>query len=283
MELYFGRDHFAGCSIGGTMDAPETTRSDRFGWENGLRFGAVEKFSVVEKLSLIGTRINTKLASGRTLALRACVVAVLLLNTSIVLSKTAQDNSNESTSPPSWFSDRSEHPEDGTFIFVRTEKPFGNPIDAEIALQESCINHARNHIEDRHPAASSQILFDWANVSSNFVYKDRCLFKQYSDDHTKELNRNLGDDVKYYRGYAQLLISDKFLKKLSGDWRTQQTKNRLYQIALVAMTVLAMLTILFGYLRMQKLTRGFYTGHLRFISLAIAAALIIVAILLLVF
>lgn len=203
-----------------------------------------------------------------------CAVAILLLPASFAFGQIAENATDESTAPPSWFLDRSEHP-DGKFIFVRTEKPFASPIDAEIALQESCIEHVRDLIEERHPSASSKVLFDWVNVYSNFIYKDRYIFKHYSDDHTQELNRNLDDDIKYYRGYAQMLVADDFHKKLDGDLRTQQTKNRLYQIALVVMAVLGLLAVLFSYLQLQKLTRGFYTGQLRFIGLAIAAALII--------
>lgn len=206
--------------------------------------------------------------------LQILVVAILLLPATATFAQADKEPPGETTAPPSWFLDRSEHP-DGEFVFVQTEKPFGNPIDAEIALQESCIKHVRDLIEKRHSTASSQVLFDWSNVCTKFIYKERYLLKQYSDEHTRELNRNLDDDVKYYRGYAQLLVTDDYHKKLDGDWHRRQTKNRLYQIALIVLTVLGLLVVVFAYLRLQKLTRGFYTGQLRFVCLAIAVALII--------
>lgn len=228
-------------------------------------------------VSLTSANLKRRSFFVATFLLAICCARVFACGTTFFQEFETRD---ESTAPPAWFSDRSEHL-DGTFVFVKTEKPFGNPIDAEIALQESCIQHIRELIEEKHPAASSQFLFDWANVSSNFVHKDRCLVNEYSDEHTEELNKNLAADAKYYRGYAQLLVTNDFHRKLSGDWRTQQTRRRLYQIALVMITVICLLTVLFVYLKLQSLTRGFYAGQLKFISLAIAVALIIAFVMLL--
>jgi len=179
------------------------------------------------------------------------------------------------TDPPSWFVDRTQQPGHGTFIYVQTPRPFTDPMETEAALEEACVEQVRQSIENWHPHASDDILIDGAVIASELVYKDRFRVKRFSDAHTAELNRSLGAETDYHHGYAQLLLTDDFHKRVDRNWQTNQTKNRLTQFALIGLTVFGLLATLFGYLKLQTLTRGFYTGHLQFICIALIIGLVV--------
>ena len=208
--------------------------------------------------------------SIKTLSL---IFSVILATLAAVPEAGAQQAAD--SSPPAWFVDRSEEPEHGIFVFVQTPRPCNSPMEAEEALEAACIEQVRQSIETWHPHASDNILIDKSVIASELVYKKRFDVKTYSDDHTSELNSALDKDFEYFRGYAQLLLTDDFHKKVDINWQTNQTKSRLTQIALIGLTVFGLLATLFGYLKMQTLTRGFYTGHLQVICIAIIIALVV--------
>ena len=187
----------------------------------------------------------------------------------------AQDETTSDTDPPAWFTDRSQQPEHGTFVFVQTPRPCNSPMEAEEALEEACVEQVRQSIEQWHSHASDNILIDKEVIARELVYNKRFEVKTYSDAHTTELNATVEKDFEYYRGYAQLLLTDDFHNNVDKSWRTNQTKNQLTQVALIGLTVLSLLATLFGYLKLQTLTRGFYTGHLQVICIAVIIALIV--------
>lgn len=69
---------------------------------------------------------------------------------------------------------------------------------------------------------------------------------------------------------------DESLKYEGKTTKGQQTRDRLVAIGLVGGTFLALLAVLFGYLRLDHATRGFYSGRLQLLAGISAVAILAV-------
>ena len=101
-------------------------------------------------------------------------------------------------------------------------------------------------------------------------------FHEIPDVSAAEIANRLGKKYgEFYRGYAQLKLDTAFYNDAQTRWRQEQTRLRLITVAFVSLTVLALLTTTYGYLRLNQATRGFYSTRL--LTIGIAAIMLLAA------
>ncbi len=175
---------------------------------------------------------------------------------------------------PGWFKDRTVSNQDGIFLYVQTDDPCSNPLEAEKALDHDCCAAIADIIDKWYePGAGAKIGIDRNYVKEHLVFEDRMLIKQYKDQHTEELCMSFGKDYEYYRGYSQLLLTDEFRNEVKDRWKKEQTRSRLFQTGVIGGSFLGLLLIFFGYLRLEQASRGFYSGRLQTVGIIVVLLL----------
>jgi hypothetical protein len=79
-----------------------------------------------------------------------------------------------------------------------------------------------------------------------------------------------------YQSHALLQFDESFRRQVEQDWKEAVTLSRLVKTGLSGGAIFILLAVVFGYLKADNATRGFYTRRLRFgaatMILAVAAA-----------
>lgn len=181
--------------------------------------------------------------------------------------------------PPDWLQKRTIQDENGIYLYVQTNDPCSNPLEAEQALDQDCVDIIREVIDGWYQAGvGEKVDIDDSYIKQHLVFDDRMLVKQYKDEHTEELCRTFGKDYEYFRGYAQLQLTNDFREHVSERWKTEQTRTRLVQSGIIGASVLGLLLILFGYFHLEQATRGFYSVRLQMVGLIVILTLVAIAV-----
>jgi hypothetical protein len=179
---------------------------------------------------------------------------------------------------PEWFRPNEEYNDEQSFLFVQTEGPCTNKDEARKALIDACAERIRSILRLWHgESAGQEISVTESEIIEHLIFQNRLEVREYKDEYTEQLCLKFGIDDGFYRGYAQLHLNDAFRGRIEQRWKTAVTERRLLLSALVGGGVFAGLTLVFGYLKMNALTRGFYSRRLQ---TAVVASAAIVALLL---
>jgi hypothetical protein len=178
---------------------------------------------------------------------------------------------------PAWVHQGSFHEDDCDYILIETEGCH-TPLDANSVLNEEITTAISDALDRRFgDRVGQQVTFSSDYIKTNLLMEDRSIVRPYQDEFTEEFADRLGKKYgEFYRGYAQLKLDTAFYHDAQIRWRQEQTRLRLITVALVSLTVLALLTTTYGYLRLNQATRGFYSNRL--LTIGIAAIMLLAAV-----
>ena len=183
------------------------------------------------------------------------------------------DTKRKKYSIPDWFDTSSNFTDANRMLFVKTKDSSSTITDAKEELAEACRDAIDKSLRSWLEIAQPQILqFDDSYILENLVYENRIEFRQ--DPECKREAEEIGGDVDFFVGYTQLRLDDEFRSVVGKQLAELQTRRRLVKGGLVGGFVLTLLTVMFGYLKMETATRGFYSRRLQTASIAIAIALL---------
>ena len=179
--------------------------------------------------------------------------------------------------PPTWFDRESEFTDENRMLFVRTrpENAMPEPADAKARLMEASIDAIRNLLGDWLSIQNPErIVLDPDYVLQNLVFENRIAIRRDLECETAMQNKPLLGN-EFYGGYVQLHLNDEFRTYVRKQNLELTTQRRLIKGGLVGGSVLALLAVAFGYLKMETATRGFYSRRLQTVSLVVATTLLL--------
>ncbi len=181
---------------------------------------------------------------------------------------------------PNWFVPNAVFSAEVGMLYVRTDATCMNRAQAGDALELHSL------------AAVNKILDDWfgenagekIGLDSDYVVKN-LLFQQHWEIHPDDdpdlssfaKEQNMPNELKYYVGYAQLHLDDAFRQYAANRWLEFKTRNRLISGGLIGGALLGLLAVVFGYLKMEAATRGFYSRRLQTATLVMAFVILVAA------
>ncbi len=177
------------------------------------------------------------------------------------------------------------------YVVVQTDG-MNTPHDAFEAISPAMQKAANQQIDAwlGKPGASQRIQLSTDFLRENLVvsvppaagqkpaprYEVHEFKSKYSPEFAKQLGREYGD---FFCGYAQLRFDEEFKAHVLKEWDQILTQNRLLLTACIGVGFFSLLAVLFGYLRLNHMTRGFYTGRLQTVSAVVAVIVVIICIL----
>lgn len=205
------------------------------------------------------------------------IITWLLFMSTTVSGWQSGSPSKEESNLPAWVHQGSFHEDGCDYILIETEGCH-TPLDANNELNEEITAAISDALDRRFgDRVGQQITFSSKYVKTNLLMEDRSIVRPYQDEFTEEFADRLGKKYgEFYRGYAQLKLDTSFYHEAQIRWRQEQTRLRLISVALVSLTVLALLTTTYGYLRLNQATRGFYSNRL--LTIGIAAIMLLAAV-----
>ncbi len=186
------------------------------------------------------------------------------------------ESAQTKTSIPEWVNRGSFSDGDSFILVVRTNQPSLTPVEADLAIGPAIELGLREHLSPLlGDAAAEEIVFTNATIKTLLVPGTR-IVRKYEEELSEELAERYGEQkAVFYRGYAQLRIDDSFIESATHQLAENRIRSRILLAGLFGAGLLAILAVLFGYLRINHATRGFYDRRLQTISIMIFMAIII--------
>ncbi len=176
---------------------------------------------------------------------------------------------------PDWFDPDSRFSNENRVLFVTTA-PKMSPELAEQALIKDSLSAIRNELEDWLQVANPQgVQIDAGWIKDELSVKDHWQVTRDLECEAEFQQHKDLSSVQFYRGYGKLVLNEGFRDYLVAQSRELVTQQRLMNSGLVGGTVLALLAVVFGYLKMETATRGFYSRRLQTGSLIVAIAVVL--------
>lgn len=184
--------------------------------------------------------------------------------------------------PPDWFKDDVEFNDKDRMLFIETDEPALTIAHAKADLERKSVATIKNTVATWMQLSNPQDLRLSADyVFENLLVDGHKVIKQDLEDEMqaeKVLSdkglASKNDDYQFYRGYAQFQLTDEFKSYVIENVQEAKTKKRLVRSGLIGGSILTLLAIVFGYLKMETATRGFYSRRLQTISVVVAAAML---------
>ena len=167
----------------------------------------------------------------------------------------------DETDVPSWFK-RGSYVEQGvTYVMLRTDGFHSEPA-ARKAIGETAYNHVLNHFAMQLGESPTVEL-----AAKLGVNQQRVLNELISDEftHVGLVKETISSSVvdESYRAYFRLKLDPDFVQSAEENFKDEVTRKRLVSTGVAGGAVLSILAILFGYLRLNHATRGFYSRRLQ--------------------
>ena len=213
---------------------------------------------------------------------RTSTSLVLLLVSSTAWGIQIKSSMNDETSLPEWVQQGSFEQDGSEYILVETEGCV-TALDANREL-DIAISTAISEALDRRlgKGAGQRVQLEPDYIAAKLIPDTHSVVRPYRNEFTDEIAQRLGKEYgEFFRGYAQLKLDPAFYTFARQRWRSEQTRLRLMALALISLTVLALLTTTYGYLRINQATRGFYS--VRLLTFGLAAILLLTAAVLVLF
>jgi len=184
--------------------------------------------------------------------------------------------------PPDWFKGDVEFNDDNRMLFIETDEPALTIAHAKVDLERKSVATIKNTVAAWMQLPNPQDLQLSADyVFENLLVDDHKVIKQDLESRI-QAEKVLGDgglaseneNMNFYCGYAQFQLTDDFKSYVIESVRESKTKKRLVRSGLIGGSILTLLAIAFGYLKMETATRGFYSRRLQTVSVVAAAAIL---------
>ena len=149
--------------------------------------------------------------------------------------------------------------------------------EAEDELEELLVEAVRERVDEMFAeGAGKAIGIDLTYVRENMIQQneechDDGIYQQLLSWKVPESNRGmLGSEVRdAYQCFAQIRFDPEFETWASAQWENQLVISRTFQTGLIALSVLLVLGLAFGYFSADHITRGFYSRRLQTMGLGL--------------
>lgn len=192
----------------------------------------------------------------------------------------------DSESQPKRFSDplpgwveRGSYVEGGTEFMVISSEERAKEREAEDEMWASAKLEVDRKINELLAPSAADAL----NISRDYI-REHLLVPDHVHKHSiyikgsEELAEIRGSDTQHsFRFYSLLKLDKEFESWARSSWEEQLVRSRVRQTGLVGLSVIVCLTLLLGYFQLDHKTRGFYSGRLQTITLAVLLVLAVLA------
>lgn len=184
---------------------------------------------------------------------------------------------SSSTRIPEWVR-RGSYKDGNTFVLVvqTSQQPCTTPVAADLALNPAIEAAIKKHmIPLVGTTTANAIVFTKETINKKLLVPGSRIVRECEEELSTELAQRYGQEqAVFYRGYAQLRLDQSFIEGVVHQSAESRMRYRLLLAGLCAAGLLGLLVVLFGYLRINHATRGFYNRRLQTISIMILIAII---------
>ena len=199
------------------------------------------------------------------------VLAILFGTNSVAAINLVQESSDQQTAPegvPEWFKSQDEKIGDVHYLMV-TSKPAATMLEAERGIGPAAFEAVLRFAGRRLFQQPNQELAFKLGITESLVV-DELLSPEFQhigiveNSFTEEMKKRLGErHAKLYCAYVRVEITPEFLTSIDEKWDNDQTRQRVVSTGIVGGGLLCFLGVIFGYLRLNHATRGFYSRRLQ--------------------
>ncbi len=176
-----------------------------------------------------------------------------------------------STSIPDWGEREPYTVGDATFLVAKTDQSFPSRQTADEALDPVIRETIQRYLELKLGRILPALEITAADLNTKLIVPGSRLVYSLDEQYTEELAKRYGtDQVTSYHAVAKIKLDAKFLDEISQQYQRQTILHRLRLTGLFGSGTLALLFVLFGYLRIEQATRGFYNRRLQTIGILLA-------------
>jgi hypothetical protein len=184
------------------------------------------------------------------------------------------DESNDLESLPAWVSKGSYVADDNSAILVaRTAEPFITESEADSAIDQAIRETIAAHFSKTFQSNEGQLNRTGIEFNElDLLVPHTRIVRPFQ---SAELDERFGrQGCTYYRGYAQLRIDNDLLQSTRTALKRQKVSSRLKFAGLLGAGLIGILGVLFGYLRIDHATRGFYNRRLQTVTIVVIIAIV---------
>lgn len=197
----------------------------------------------------------------------------LVLGLSILLGSSQRLNAQDeatNTALPTWI-EKDQWREDGEDIIVLRTEGFLLRSHATLALVDLVRKKVREEIDVLvHAGASELVSLPEAYVEANLVQDELIL-------DSKELDPSFVGREKYF-GFAKLHFSDAFREMVDQRYQRNFRTGRLTWSGVLCTAALGWLAVVWAYLRLDMMTRHFYSRRLQTVAIVLAVVILAAAV-----
>jgi hypothetical protein len=174
---------------------------------------------------------------------------------------------NSGASLPSWI-DKDHWQEDGTKIVVLKTEGFLLQTHATMALVDMVREKVAEEIDRLvHAGASELVSLPDSYVEANLVQDELIL-------DSRQLEPSFEGREKYY-GFAKLNFSQAFRETVEDRYERNFRTGRLTWTGVAGVMTLGWLAVVWGYMRLDRMTRHFYSRRLQTAAILLAVAILV--------
>jgi len=178
----------------------------------------------------------------------------------------AQDQ-NVGSSLPSWI-EKDHWQEDGAEVIVLRTEGFLLETHATMALLDMVREKVKEEIDVLvHAGASDLVSLPESYVEANLVQDERIL-------NSRELDPSFSGREKYY-GFAKMHFSQSFRETVERRYQRNFRTGRLTWTGVTGAMALGWLAVAWAYLRLDRMTRHFYSRRLQTAAIVLAVGILI--------
>lgn len=175
---------------------------------------------------------------------------------------------------PAWFVEDQAFSDEVGLLDVMTHRSCTNFDQAKQELWDSCIKAVAPIVDRWYGAGSArEIGLTPARVKEFLIHDNLVVFERLKLD--EPADEEVAD---CFHGYARLELNQDFRKFAEARLRKAQTRNRIMGAGLLGGTIVSLLVVALGYLKLETITRGFYSRRLQTLALLLVVGLISTAV-----
>ena len=181
----------------------------------------------------------------------------------------------ESTPLPDWVENEPYTVDNVTFLVAKTDQSFRSAQLADEALDPVIRETIQRYLESKLGHHVPVLQITAADLHTKLIVPGSRQFHSVDEPYTEELAKRYGTDHETsYRAIAKIKLDTAFLGEIRDQIQRQTVLFRLRMTGLFGSGTLALLVVLFGYLRIEHATRGLYNRRLQTIGILLAAAIV---------
>lgn len=162
-----------------------------------------------------------------------------------------------------------------TFLVAKTEERFLSAKEADEALDSVIPVTVQQYLKSKLGLEMPDLEITAADLTANWVVPGNRLVHRFDEPYSKEMADRYGSDHDtYYRAFAQIKLDETILADISRQLHRRKILYRLRMTGLFGSGTLVLLSLLYGYFRIEQATRGFYNRRLQTIVVLLAALIL---------